>query len=128
LTKKDEFIISLRNLGTQVGLTHFALSWIETRATERTRFIDVINLDLALGLQGELIALAMRIAETYVGIGRIKNFNQYPPIAWTKNEVPLIEELVIVSRLFQHYFPDEDDWLKSFRDLELRKFPLADLQ
>lgn len=119
--------LSLRNLGSQVGLTHIAVSNIEFRATERTRLIDIISLDMALGLQGEMIALAMRIAETYVGIGRIRNFNQYPPIPWTKTEATLIEELVIVSRLFQHYFPDEEEWLKSFRCLELRKFPVADL-
>ena len=119
---------SLRNLGSQVGLTHIALSRIEFRATERTRFIDIINLDMALGLQGELIALAMRIAEIYVGIGRMKYLNHFPPIAWTKTEATLIEELVIVSRLFQHFFPNENNWLTAYRDLELRRFPSVDLQ
>jgi transcriptional regulator with XRE-family HTH domain len=120
--------LSLRNLGSQVGLTHVALSKIEFRATERTRFIDIINLDLALGLQGELIALAMRTAEMYVGIGRMKYLNHFPPKAWTKTEATLIEELVIVSRLFQHFFPNKNNWSTAYRDLESRRFLSADLQ
>jgi transcriptional regulator with XRE-family HTH domain len=108
---------SLRQLAKEVGITHRSLINFEKAISEKLKFVDLIKLDQALSLKGELIAVAWRVAELYTGVLRIKSQMQQgsaPPLAWTDEQIHLIERLLLITRLYQHYLPEEREWLKDF--------------
>lgn len=110
--------VSLRELGETVDLSHPGLSRFETHMSERIRLVDVIRIDRALDLKGELIAFAWRVGELYVGVFRMANQRTWgvkQPTSWSEDEILRIEQIVAVSRLFQHYLPDDKSWLDHFR-------------
>jgi len=103
-----------------VDITHRSLIKFEKIISEKLKFVDLIKLDQALSLKGELIAVAWRVAELYTGVLRIKSQLQQgsePPAAWTDEQIHLIERLLLFTRLYQHYLPEECEWLKDFRSI-----------
>ncbi len=110
--------LSLRQLAEEVGISHSGLLQFEKVMSDRVKVADLINLDKALGLDGELLAFAWRAAELYTGVMRIKSQLQKgvePPIAWTNEQIHLFERLLLISRLFQLYLPEDRGWLEDFR-------------
>ncbi len=110
--------LSLNKLGKDVNLTHGGLSKFEKDISEKVKFVDLLNLDQALSLGGELLAIAWRVADLYTGVMRIKSLRLRgiePPVAWTDEQIKWIERLLLVSRSYQHYLPGDRKWLKDFR-------------
>jgi transcriptional regulator with XRE-family HTH domain len=114
--------MSLRQVAALLELTHPALSNFELNPGDRVRLNDIIHLDNALGLDGELVVFAWRTAELYLGIHRIKTETTNKIHPWTDSEIHLIEKLITTSRLFQRYFPDDRNWLDWYREQSLTGF------
>jgi hypothetical protein len=114
--------MSLRQVATLLELTHPALSNFELNPGDRVRLNDIIHLDNALGLDGELVVFAWRTAELYLGIHRIKTEQSQKIQPWNQPEIHLIEKLITTSRLFQCYFPDDRAWLDWYRQEGLNGF------
>ena len=84
---------SLRQLAKEVDITHRSLIKFEKIISEKLKFVDLIKLDQALSLKGELIAVAWRVVELYTGVLRINPQLQQgsePPAAWTDEQIHLI--------------------------------------
>lgn len=114
--------ISLRQMATLVELTHPALSSFESNPADRVKLNDLIKLDNALGLNGELVVFAWRTAELYLGVHRIKTGQTHTLQPWNQSEIHLIEKLITASRLFQRYFPNDREWLDWYRRESLNSF------
>lgn len=112
---REERMFSLRKMAERIDITHPALHKLEKFASSKTKLDDLINLDNALQLNGQLIAFAWRTAESYLGIYRTRADKDGSIMPWTDPEIQFIEKLVIVSRLFQHYFPGDRAWLDWYR-------------
>lgn len=114
--------LSLRKIASQVELTHVALRNIENIPSHKIKLDDLINLDNALELNGELVIFAWRTAELYLGLhqGKTEGTGRITP--WNEPEIHFIEKLVIASRLFQRYFPDDREWLDWYRQESLNGF------
>ncbi len=114
--------ISLRQMATQLELTHPALSNFEFNPADRVKLDDIIRLDNALGLDGELVVFAWRTAELYLGFHRRKTETAHRIHPWADSEISLIEKLITTSRLFQRYFPDDRAWLDWYRRESVNSF------
>jgi transcriptional regulator with XRE-family HTH domain len=114
--------MSLRQVATLLELTHPALSNFELNPGDRVKLNDIIHLDNALGLDGELVIFAWRTAELYLGIHRVKTGQSQKIQPWNQPEIHLIEKLITTSRLFQRYFPDNREWLDWYREQSLNGF------
>lgn len=114
--------MSLRQVAALLELTHPALSNFEINPGDRVRLNDIIHLDNALGLKGELVVFAWRTAELYLGVHRIKTETESKIYPWSDSEIRLIEKLITTSRLFQRYFPDDREWLDWYRENSLNGF------
>jgi transcriptional regulator with XRE-family HTH domain len=110
--------LSLRQLAKDTNISHPGLIKFEQGVSNRVKLVDLIELDRALSLDGELLAVAWRVAELYTGVQSIKSGLQRgsePPTAWTDEQMRWIERLLLVSRLYQHYLPEHREWLDVFR-------------
>jgi transcriptional regulator with XRE-family HTH domain len=107
--------ISLANLGRTVGLSHQGIKQLELQTAEKTRLVDIVNLDIALDLKGELLSIAWKVAEFYAGVHRIKTKRSDSLQPFQSFEIHGIEKLIVVSRLFQQYFPESREWLDAYR-------------
>jgi transcriptional regulator with XRE-family HTH domain len=114
--------MSLRQVATSLELTHPALSSFESNPADRVKLNDLIKLDNALGLNGELVVFAWRTAELYLGVHRIKTGQTHTLQPWNQPEIQLIEKLITTSRLFQRYFPNDREWLDWYRRESLNGF------
>jgi len=111
--------LSLRQLANQVGVSHPGLAQLEKATSDRTKVVDLLNLDKAFGLNGELLAFAWRTAELYTGVMRHQSWKQRgiePPIGWTDEQIHLFERLLLITRLYQYYLPEDREWIKDFRE------------
>jgi transcriptional regulator with XRE-family HTH domain len=97
---------SLRKLSRKVDLSHPGLINLETKMSDRTLFSDLVKLDCALNVEGELLALAWRASEMYLGTRRAYVDKRILP--YTPNEVGWIERLIILLRIYQHFDLLED--------------------
>lgn len=120
-TQRLEKNISLRALSSQVDLSHPGLSKLESDMSDRTLFSDILKLDRALGTDGELVALAWRAGELYLGAHRIYERKEYP-LPYSTREMEWIERLFIVLRIYQHY-DLLDDTILLVNDLRKNAVP-----
>jgi transcriptional regulator with XRE-family HTH domain len=114
--------MSLQQLGDAVGLSHQGVKLLELQTAEKIKLEDILKLDIALGLKGELLDFSWKAAEFYAGIHRTKtkiSDNLYP---YQSFEIHGIEKLIVVSRLFQHYFPEDTSWLDWYRKQAINGF------
>ena len=118
---REERGLSIRQLAKTVAVTHPAISALETKMGSRVKLNDLIKIDNALRLDGELIVFAWRTAELYLGIYP-KSISDTAPRQLQSHEVTVIERLVIISRLFQHYFPDNKEGLDEYRKQSYKGF------
>jgi transcriptional regulator with XRE-family HTH domain len=112
--------VSLRQLAKEIRITAPGLGLLEKALGDRTKVVDLLNLDKALGLNGELLAFAWRTAELYTGVMRHASYTRRgnePPIGWTDEQIRLFERLLLVSRLYQCYLPEDREWIKDFREV-----------
>ena len=99
--------LSLRALSSRIVFSHPGLIKLESNIGDRVIFSDILKLDRALGVDGELVALAWRAGELYLGVHRIYERKEFP-LPYTTREVEWIERLVIVQRIYQHFDLDEE--------------------
>jgi transcriptional regulator with XRE-family HTH domain len=114
--------ISLRGQAKAIDMTHPALIALETRITDKVKFMDIINLDKSLELRGELILFSWRAAELYMGTTKIESIRKGIAHPRQTSEIYVIEKLVVISRLFLHYFPNNFEWLEWYREMSLSGF------
>ena len=107
--------LSLQQLGDAVGLSHQGVKLLELQTAEKIKLEDILKLDVALDLQGELLDFAWEVAKFYAGIHRTKTKISDKLHPYQSFEIHGIEKLIVVSRLFQHYFPDNREWLDEYR-------------
>jgi len=114
--------LSLRGQAKAIDITHPALKALETRMNEKVKLMDIVNLDKNLDLNGELVLFSWRTAELY--LGTTKNVSRMTMVAQPRQsgEIHVIEKLVVLSRLFLYYFPDDFEWLKWLREKSLSGF------
>jgi transcriptional regulator with XRE-family HTH domain len=105
-----------------VDLSRPAVGYFETNPGDRIKIEDLIRLDSALELNGELVIFAWRSAELYLGIHRIKTGRSGMIQPWQQHEIHFIEKLITASRLFQHHFPEDRSWLDWYRQESLNGF------
>lgn len=96
--------LSLRNLSEKVTLSHTSLARLEKGFSNRTLFSQVVNIDQALEAEGDLVAIAWRAAETYLGIGRTYE----PNTPYNLDQLEWIKRLIILLRIYQHFDLLED--------------------
>lgn len=109
--------ISLRQLSQKTGLSHQGINQMEFHTAEKIRLEDIIKLDIALNAQGELLAFAWSVAEFYAGVYREKSRVAGVLIPYQAHEIHGIEKIVVLSRLFQYFFPDDATWLNKYKQL-----------
>jgi transcriptional regulator with XRE-family HTH domain len=114
--------MSQGKVAAQIELSRPALGYFETNPGDKIKIEDLIHLDNALELNGELVVFAWRTAELYLGIHRIKTGQVNTIQPWEQSEIQLIEKLITTSRLFQRYFPDDREWLDWYRRENLSDF------
>lgn len=112
----------LRKVAVLIELSHPTLMNFEFNPGDKVKLNDLINLDNAFELNGELVVFAWRTAELYLGIHRIKTEQSQKIQPWNQPEIHLIEKLITTSRLFQRYLPDDRAWLNWYRRESLSGF------
>jgi transcriptional regulator with XRE-family HTH domain len=114
--------VSLMTLGNTIGFSDQGIRKLENQTAEKIKLEDILKLDLALDLQGELLDFSWKVAGFYAGIHRTKTKRADKLIPYQSFEVHGIEKLIVVSRLFQHYFPDNKEWLDEYRKQSYKGF------
>jgi transcriptional regulator with XRE-family HTH domain len=114
--------ISLREQAKAIDMSHPALIALETRITDKVKFLDIINLDKSLELNGELILFSWRAAEFYMGTTKIESRRKGVANPRQTSEIQVVEKLVVLSRLFLRYFPNNLEWLEWYREQSLSGF------
>jgi transcriptional regulator with XRE-family HTH domain len=118
--------LSLRELGKNVGISHQGIKFIETRTAEKLIFDDLVKLDQALSLGGDLIAFAWRATEIYTGAFRVKGTSDKKLHAFPPDEILEVEKLIMASRFFQYFLPDDPSWLEWLRKISLSGVPVGE--
>ena len=114
--------LSLMTLGNAIGFSDQGIRRLENQTAEKIKLEDILKLDMALDLQGELLDFSWKVGEFYAGIYRIKSERADKLMPYQSFEIHGIEKLIVVSRLFQHYFPDERKWLDKYREQSYKGF------
>ena len=114
--------MSLKELGDTIGLSHQGIKLLELETPEKMKLEDILKLDIALGLDGELLDFSWKVAELYAGIHRIKTEKEGRLQTYQSFEIHGIEKLIVLSRLFQHYFPENREWLDEYRKQSYKGF------
>ena len=102
--------LSLRALSSMIDFSHPGLIKLESNIGDRTLFSDILKLDRALEVDGELVALAWRAGELYLGAHRIYERKEFP-LPYSTREIEWIERLVIVLRIYQHFDLQNDTFI-----------------
>jgi len=116
--------LSLRELGKMVGISHQGIKFLETRTAEKLIFDDLARLDQSLNLKGDLIIFAWRATEIYTGAFRTKSISSKKLHPFLPSEILEIERLIMVSRIFQYFLPDDVSWLEWLRKISLSGVPI----
>ncbi|MBI9044602.1 MAG: XRE family transcriptional regulator [Anaerolineaceae bacterium] len=132
--RKDKGI-TLSFLGEIVNVSHTTISRLERGDTERISFKDIVNIDKALELDGDLISISWEIAKFHTGVIRNKHFEipESPPISWEPQELEYIDEISRIMRWIYILLPEnlhkyqniDPNFVKSFIELypqDLEKF------
>ncbi|MEM2112497.1 MAG: helix-turn-helix transcriptional regulator [Candidatus Bathyarchaeia archaeon] len=119
---RQERGLSLRKLAHSSNMSHPALMTIEQNTPDRVSLNNLIALDNALELKGELVFLAWKAAEFYLGLYRVSSPAKGEINPWSEGEIRFLEKLIFVSRLFQQYYPEDRSWLDWYREQALEKF------
>ena len=99
--------LSRYQLADAIGRTHTGIRHLETKISARTLFIDILNLDNALGTNGELLALAWRVGELYLGIYRVDaSATELAP--YTDGQIRWFTRMLVLLRLFQYYEMEQE--------------------
>ena len=106
--------LSLKQLGNSVGLSDRGIRKLEYQTPEKLRLEDVLKLDIALNMQGELLDFAWTVAKFYAGVYRTKSQRENGVRPFQTFEIHGLEKLTVLSRLYQHYISG-DLWLKELR-------------
>ncbi len=114
--------MSLQELGNAVGLSHQGIKLLELKTPEKIKLEDILKLDIALGLDGELLDFSWKVAELYAGVHRMKTKLTGKLQIYQSYEIQGIEKLIVLSRLFQHYFPEDEGWLNWYREKSIDGF------
>lgn len=112
--------LSLRDLGKQTGMTHTVIESFEKNITQRNKLRDILQLDQALKLNGELVVYAWRASELYNGNYRTSTLRENVLNPWKDPDLTFIEKLVVISRFYQHHFPNNQEWLDWYRRISVK--------
>jgi len=93
--------ISPDTLANMVQRSKTGIYYIEGNIGARTNFEDILNLDWALNVNGELFTIAWRVGELYLGINRDWT-NTKQPVAYTEDQIGWFTRLLVLLRLLQH--------------------------
>jgi transcriptional regulator with XRE-family HTH domain len=115
--------LSLRGLGKMVGISHQGIKILETQTAEKLIFEDLVKLDQVLEVEGNLINFAWRATEIYTGAFRAKSISANKLQPFTSAEIFEIEKLIMASRLFQYFLPDDTSWLEWLREISVSGLP-----
>lgn len=107
--------LSLQGLGSAVGFSKQGIRKLENQTPEKIRLEDVLKLDQALNAKGELLDLTWETAKLYAGFYRTKTHISGNLQPFQSFEIHGIEKLVVLSRLFELYWPYTDNWLEGYR-------------
>ncbi len=113
---------SLMTLGKATGFSDQGIRKLENQTAEKIKLEDILKLDMALDLQGELLNFSWEVAKFYAGIRRTKTKISEKLYPYQSFEIHGIEKLIVVSRLFQHYFPEDASWLDWYKKQEIHGF------
>jgi hypothetical protein len=116
--------LSLRVLAGHLDISHQGVKLLETRTAEKLIFDKLVELDQSLNLGGNLIVFAWRATEIYTGALRIKSSRDKKLYPFSPNEIRNIEKLIVVSRYYQHFLPEDVSWLEWFRKNSLSGVPV----
>jgi transcriptional regulator with XRE-family HTH domain len=111
--------LSIRECENASGINRNTINQLERGLSQRILFQDIISLDNSLALSGELLAMYWKAEEFHTGILRNKALNSLniPPMNWQKNELNLINTLIIISRWMQVYYSQQyEAWLNKIRE------------
>jgi transcriptional regulator with XRE-family HTH domain len=115
--------LSLKKLGDAIGFSDQGIRKLENQTAEKIKLEDVLKLDMALGLEGELLDFSWKVAEFYAGIHRTKTKITGRLHPFQSFEIHAIEKLIVVSRLFQHYWPSDDSGIVFYQRYAEAGFP-----
>jgi transcriptional regulator with XRE-family HTH domain len=116
--------LSLRVLAGHLDISHQGVKLLETRTAEKLIFDKLVELDQSLNLGGNLIVFAWRATEIYTGAFRIKSSRDKKLYPFSSDEIRNIEKLIVVSRYYQHFLPEDVSWLEWFRKISLSGVPV----
>ena len=116
--------LSLRVIAEHIGISHQGVKLLETQTAEKLIFGNLVRLDQALNLGGDLIVFAWRATEIYTGAFRIKSSRDKKLYPFSSDEIRNIEKLIVVSRFYQHFLPEDVSWLEWLRKVSLSGVPV----
>jgi len=116
--------LSLRRLARLTDISHQGIKFFETRTAEKLILNDLVRLDQSLNLGGDLVAFAWRATEIYTGTFLAKSNSDKKLHSFSSDEILEIEKLIVVSRFYQHFLPDDVSWLEWLRKISLSGVPV----
>jgi transcriptional regulator with XRE-family HTH domain len=111
--------LSLRQLGAKVGISQPWLAKLENQFNARVKFYDILNLDRTLELGGNLIQIAWRVGELYLGTIRSSSIFTKRPQPYTQAEIEWIETLIFMQRIFENDGMDVAQFIQEIRALSV---------
>ncbi len=119
--------LTLKDVSSRLSISYTSVRNFEQNLSYRAKFSDILDIDKSFGLKGEIIAFGWRTFEFYADIAemiqRRAKTNQTPD-GWYREQLEYIEYLVIISRLYQCHFPENENWLSNFHFLVKGEFSL----
>ncbi len=119
--------LTLKEVSAHLNIAYTSVRNFEQKLGYRVKFSDILDLDKAFELKGELIAFGWRTFELYADISEMiqsKARSSRPPEGWYQAQIEYIEYLVILSRLYQCHLPENENWLSNFEFLVKGNFSL----
>ena len=111
--RRKQKTLSLKQLAKKSGISFSALRRIEVGEIERIKFSDIFSIDIALGNEGDILAVAWDVAQLYTGISLAES-ELCSLEQWDVREKGLAETLMAISRWYQVFLPNQN-WLKKLR-------------
>lgn len=90
---REAKVMSLREMATKAGIVFTSLARLERGEIELLKFDDLIRIDKALGMVGDILSLAWGTGEFYTGIAKPGTRK-----TWQEGELILAMPLIFISR------------------------------
>lgn len=104
--------LSLRDAAAELSSSYLSLYRLESGEIDRISFLEILELERALALNGSLLGIAWRAGEYQTGIlfSRLAGTHE-PADSWDTREKAYMDAFIAINRWYMVLLPGESKWM-----------------